>query len=145
MQTDRTHRRGKRRPTARTLICTLAGLMVTQGAALADEPRMPDETPAPLCCGVPPADEVTADQIFGHWVVTKSSIGAPLRSGERVEFRRDGTLGTAHGPCRFAVLRAELAVTCAGRSQSGEVSFVDDTKLIWRLDGREMMFVAPAD
>jgi hypothetical protein len=49
------------------------------------------------------------------------------------------------GPCGFAVLRAELAVSCADRAQSGEVSFVDDTKLIWRLDGREMMFVAPAD
>jgi hypothetical protein len=43
------------------------------------------------------------------------------------------------------VLRAELTITCADKAQSGEVRFEDDTKLIWRHDGKEMIFVAPTD
>lgn len=127
----------------------LAGAMAAVGAeqpSPAADPGTLDETAkSPLCCGVPPRDEVTADQVFGRWAVSKSSAGAPLRPGDRVEFRRDGTLKTARGACRFAVLRAELTVTCADKAQSGEVRFEDDTKLIWRHDGREMIFVAPTD
>jgi hypothetical protein len=126
--------------------------MLIAGAASAQEP-MPAADPgtidegatAPLCCGVPPADETTADQVFGRWVVSKAGAGAPLRQGERVEFRPDGFLSTASGACRFAVLRAELTVTCADATQSGDVRFEDDTKLIWRHDGKEMIFVAPTD
>ena len=115
------------------------------GVAQAGEPGALDEPVGPpLCCGVPPRDEVTADQVFGRWVVSKPGVGQ-LHSGEQLEFRRDGTLNTASGPCRYAVLRAELTVTCADKSRSGEVSFVDDTKMIWRLDGRATMFIAPAD
>jgi hypothetical protein len=98
-----------------------------------------------LCCGVPQRDEVTADQVFGRWVVTYAPVGMPLRTGESVEFRRDGTLATARGACRYAVLRAELSVSCAGRADVGELRYEDDTKLIWRHDGREMIFVAPTD
>jgi hypothetical protein len=43
------------------------------------------------------------------------------------------------------VLRTELTVSCAEKAESGEVRFQDDTKLIWRHDGREMIFVAPTD
>jgi hypothetical protein len=68
-----------------------------------------------------------------------------MRAGERVEFRRDGALNTGRGACRFAVLRAELTVTCADKARSGEVRFQDDTKLIWRHEGKEMIFVAPTD
>ncbi len=131
---------------ARVSACAAILLALGIGAAKADDPRPADEeTRKPLCCGVPPPGEVTADQVFGRWVVTKSGIGAPLRPGERVEFRADGTLNTSRGPCRFAVLRAELTVTCADKAQSGELRFVDDTKLIWRHDGRETLFVAPTD
>jgi hypothetical protein len=131
----------------------LAALLVAGAcAASAEEPMtaadpgtLDESAKSPLCCGVPPADEVTADQVFGRWVVSKSGAGAPLRQGERVEFRRDGFMSTAQGACRFAVLRAELTVTCADKAQSGEVRFEDDTKLIWRHDGKEMIFVAPTD
>jgi hypothetical protein len=88
---------------------------------------------------------VTADQVFGRWVVMHAPIGMPMRAGEKVEFRGDGTLATARGPCRFAVLRAELTVSCAEKAEAGEVRFEDDTTLIWRHDGREMIFVAPTD
>jgi hypothetical protein len=124
----------------------VAAMLMAQGAAQADDPKTLDE-PAkqPHCCGVPPADEVTADQVFGRWVVHKTGVGAPLKPGDRVEFRTDGTFTSASGACRFAVLRAELTVTCADKQRSGEVRFTDDDKLIWRLDGKEMMFVAPTD
>ena len=130
------------------LVCASAAMLLAQGfgAAQADDPRAIEDAPKPrLCCGVPPRDEVTADQVFGRWVVTNTGVGVPFRSGERVEFRADGTIITKRGPCRFAVLRAELTVTCADKAKSGELRFVDDTKLIWRLDGRETMFVAPTD
>ena len=124
----------------------LIGAAAGQSPAPAADPGTLEDTPkSPLCCGVPPADEVTADQVFGRWVVNKVGVGAPLKAGERVEFRPDGTMSTPSGACRFAILRAELTVTCADKSQSGELSFVDDTKLIWRHEGREMIFVAPTD
>ncbi len=129
----------------------LATVMVALGAtAQAEQPFTVGDpaTPipnAPLCCGVPPADEVTADQVVGRWVVSRAAIGMPARGGESVHFRSDGTLTTAHGACRFAILRAELTVTCAGKMETGEVRFEDDTKLIWRHDGRETVFIAPAD
>lgn len=137
--------RGHVRP---ALACGFVATLLANGfgAAHAGEPGALDETTkAPLCCGAPPRDEVTADQVFGRWVVTRAGIGVPLRSGEHVEFRPDGTLTTSRGPCRFAVLRAELTVACADESRTGEVRFVDDTKLLWRLDGREALFIAPTD
>lgn len=112
----------------------------------AADPGTLDETArSPLCCGVPPRDEVTADHIFGRWVVSKAGAGTPMRQGERVAFKRDGSIDTARGACRFAILRAELTVTCADKARAGEVRFEDDTKLIWRHDGKEMIFVAPTD
>ncbi len=124
----------------------LAAIALGVSAAHAGEPGALEETAsAPLCCGVPPRAEVTAHAVFGRWVVSGGIVGAPLRRGERVEFRRDGTLATARGPCRFAILRAELTVSCADKELSGEVRFVDDTKLIWRLEGKQMMLIAPAD
>jgi hypothetical protein len=134
---------------ARKACCALATALVA-GAVHAEQPMtaadpsVPGEG-QPLCCGVPPPDEVTADQVFGRWVVSKPGVGVPMRRGERIEFRNDGTVTTARGVCRFAVLRAELTVTCADKAQSGEIRFEDDTKLIWRHDGKEMIFVAPTD
>lgn len=113
---------------------------------MAADPGTLDETArSPLCCGVPPRDEVTADHVFGRWVVSKAGAGAPMRQGERVEFKRDGSIDTPRGACRFAILRAELTVTCADKARAGELRFEDDTKLIWRHDGKEMIFVAPTD
>jgi len=126
------------------LSATLLALSV--GSARADDAGALDEPAGgPHCCGVPPRDEVTADQVFGRWVVHKTGVGAPMRPGDRVEFRSDGSFTTANGACRFAVLRAELTVTCADQQRSGELRFVDDSKLIWRSDGKETMFVAPTD
>jgi hypothetical protein len=122
-----------------------AASLAEQPIPVADPGTYEDGGQRPLCCGVPPGDEVTADQVFGRWVVTHAPIGMAMRTGERVEFRRDGTLATARGPCRFAVLRAELTVSCADKAEAGEVRLEDDTKLIWRHDGREMIFVAPTD
>lgn len=132
-------------------VVAAAAVLAGTGAALAEQPILvadpgTDEgAQPPLCCGVPSREEVTADQVFGRWVVVHAPIGMPVRAGERVEFRGDGTLATARGPCRFAVLRAELTVSCAEKAEAGEVRFGDDTKLIWRHDGRETIFVAPTD
>ena len=149
MQRGNTALRPNRRRVTPALLFALAATLAATGfvsAAKAAEPGLDDESAkAPLCCGVPPADEVTADQVFGRWVVRNAGIGAPVRPGENVDFRADGTLSTVRGPCRFAVLRAELTVTCAEQSESGEVRFVDDTKIIWRLDGKDLIFIAPAE
>jgi len=149
MQRGNIDQRRNRWRIAPALLCALAATLAAPGfvsAAKAAEPGLDDESAkAPLCCGVPPGDEVTADQVFGRWVVRNAGIGAPVRTGENVDFRADGTLSTARGPCRFAVLRAELTVTCAAKSDSGEVRFVDDTKMIWRLDGKDLIFIAPAE
>lgn len=136
-----------------SILMSIAGafMLAATGAARAEQPVLvadpgTDEgAQPPLCCGVPSRDEVTADQVFGRWVVTHAPIGMPMRAGERVEFRGDGTLATARGACRYAVLRAELTVSCAEKTEAGAVRFEDDTKLIWRHDGREMIFVAPTD
>lgn len=119
--------------------------LAEQAIPVADPGALDEGAQRPFCCGVPPRDEVTANQVFGRWVVIRAPIGMPMRAGERVEFRGDGTLATARGPCRFAVLRAELTVSCAERADVGEVRFEDATTLIWRRDGREMIFVAPTD
>jgi hypothetical protein len=121
-------------------------LSLAEQPILVADPGTPDEgAQRPICCGVPPRDEVTADHVFGRWVVMQAPIGMQMRAGEKVEFRDDGTLATARGACRYAVLRAELTVSCAEKVEAGEVTFEDDTKLIWRHDGREMIFVAPTD
>lgn len=122
-----------------------AASLAEQPISVADPGTLDQGAQAPLCCGAPPRDEVTADQVFGRWVVMQAPIGMPMKAGERVEFRGDGTVATARGPCRFAVLRAELTVSCADKVEAGKVSFEDDSKLIWRHDGREMIFVAPTD
>jgi hypothetical protein len=133
-----------RRGSAPTLAFVLMALTAAPlGSAAAAEPGTLDGAEK-LCCGVPPRDEVTADQVFGRWVVTTPGIGL-LRAGDRIEFRRDGTVSTAAGPCRFAVLRAELTVACAEKSESGPLRFVDDTKLIWRIDGSQATFIVPAE
>jgi hypothetical protein len=124
---------------------TAAASRAEQPTLVADPGTLDAGAQAPLCCGVPRRDEVKADHVFGRWVVMHAPIGMPMSAGEKVEFRRDGTLATARGPCRFAVLRTELTVSCAEKAESGEVRFQDDTKLIWRHDGREMIFVAPTD
>jgi hypothetical protein len=124
---------------------TAAASLAEQPTLVADPGTLDDGARSPHCCGVPPRDEVTADHVFGRWVVTHAPIGMPMRAGESVEFRRDGTLTTPRGPCRFAVLRAELTVSCADRAEAGDIRFEDDTKLIWRHDGREMIFLAPTD
>jgi hypothetical protein len=124
---------------------TVATSLADQPTLVADPGMLGEGAQNPLCCGVPQRDEVTADHVFGRWVVMQAPIGMPMRTGESVEFRRDGTLTTARGPCRFAVLRGELTVSCADRANAGEVRFEDDTKLIWRHDGREMIFLAPTD
>ena len=124
---------------------TAAASLAEQPTLVADPGTLDERAQTPLCCGVPQRDEVTADHVFGRWVVTRAPIGMPMRTGESAEFRRDGTLSTARGPCRFAVLRAELTVSCADKAEAGAVRFEDDTKLIWRHDGREMIFIAPTD
>lgn len=116
-----------------------------QPIPVADPGTLEEGAQRPLCCGVPQRDEVTADHVFGRWVVLRAPLGIPMKAGELVEFHGDGKLATAHGACRFAVLRAELSVSCTDHKQIGEVRFEDDTRLIWRHEGREAIFIAPAD
>ena len=139
------HRRSLRGLLAVAMLGGATASLAERPLPVADPGTLDGSAMPPLCCGVPPRDEVAADQVFGRWIVTHAGIGTPMRAGERVEFRDDGVVNTARGPCRFAILRAELTVSCAGREQSGEIRFEDDTKLIWRHDGREMIFVAPTD
>lgn len=130
---------------AAAAIAAMSSATLAEPVPVAD-PAAPGETaPQPLCCGIPPRGEVTADQVFGRWVVTHAPIGLPMQAGDRVEFRRDGALATAHGVCRFAVLRAELTIGCAAGDVTGDVRFDGDDKLIWRHDGSEAVFLSPAD
>ena len=95
----------------RALCC--AGFALPLAPVLAADPGEP--AAQPLCCGVPPRDEATADHVFGRWIVTEAGIGAPLREGQQLEFRRDGRLDTnaRKGMCRYSILRAELTIACA--------------------------------
>lgn len=123
-----------------------AGSALPEGPIAAADPGARDENAQqPPCCGVPPRGEAAADHVFGRWVVLRAGIGTPMRAGDRVEFRDDGRLETPRGVCRFAVLRAELTIACAGRSEIGDLRFEDDTKLIWRHDGGETIFLAPSN
>lgn len=117
-----------------------AGLTGFAPAFAADPSSSPDNQ---ACCGVPPRSEVTADHVFGRWVVMRAPIGMGLRPGDTVEFRRDGTVSGHDGPCRFAVLRAEMTIDCAEQNRSGAAELVDDTKLLWRQDGNTAVFIAP--
>lgn len=119
--------------------------LAEQPVLVADPTTFDDGTLAPRCCGGPMPGEVSADQVFGRWFVSRAPAGQALRAGDRVEFRGDGALATAHGVCRFAVLRAELTVGCDDGAVSGDVRFDGDDKLIWRHAGGETVFVAPAD
>jgi hypothetical protein len=138
---------------AAAFIAAITGFVPTR----AGEPER--STEEPLCCGVPPAGEVRADHVFGRWVVMRAGIGAPVRAGDQMEFLADGTVKIGNRLCRYAVLRAELSLSCAdevptakteseGRPPSavrGDLRFVDDTKLIWRLDAKSSVHIAPAD
>lgn len=130
---------------AAALVLFAAGAARAEQPVLVADPGTDEGAGPPLCCGLPSRDEVTADQVFGRWVVMHAPVGMPIKTAEKVEFRDDGVLATARGACRYAVLRAELTVSCAEKADVGEVRFEDDTKLIWRHDGREMIFVAPTD
>lgn len=122
-----------------------AAALAEQPIPAADPGTLEENARQPLCCGVPPRAEATADHVFGRWVVLRAGIGAPMHAGEQVEFRDDGGLATPRGLCRFAVLRAELTIECAGNSNVGDMRFEDDTKMIWRHEGRETIFIAPAN
>lgn len=104
-----------------------------------------DPAAQPLCCAVPPRDEATADHVVGRWVVLEAGIGAPVREGQRLEFRRDGALTTTLGACRYSILRAELTVACAGGTRQGRLEFIDDDKVVWRVEGEAPVTIAPVD
>ncbi len=89
----------------------------------------------PLCCAVPPRDEATADHLVGRWVVIEAAPGAPFQHGQRLVFRRDGAVASAIGICRYSILRAELTVVCPDGTRQGTLEFVDDDKVVWRVEG----------
>ncbi|MCW5771596.1 MAG: hypothetical protein KIT16_08180 [Rhodospirillaceae bacterium] len=130
----------------------IAGLTGFAPAFAADPSEQGDDPP---CCGAPSRDEVTADQVFGRWVVMRAPIGMGVRPGDIVEFRpdgtvhdgaiRDGSVGAYRGACRFAILRAEMTLACADNTHSGMATFDGDNKLIWRQDGNTAVFIAPVD
>ena len=130
---------------AAAFLVAMTGFAPTRAA----EPGLADK---PTCCGVPPRGEVTADHVFGRWVVMRAGVGSPLRVGDQVDFRTDGTVTVGIRVCRYAVLRAELTVNCgpgadtgaAPVSAGGEVR-LDDNKLLWRLDEKSTVYIAPAD
>lgn len=99
----------------------------------------PAETAEPsrekLCCAVPSGDEAPADHMIGQWRVTESHHGMPLQMGDRVTFRRDGTMAGASGICRYAMLRGELTVSCANCTRQGTLEFLDDDRAVWHVDG----------
>jgi hypothetical protein len=98
-------------------------------AETADPPR------EKLCCAVPSGDEAPADHMIGQWQVTDSRAGLPLRKGERITFRRDGTMAGSSGTCRYAMLRGELTVSCGDETRQGTLQFLDDDKAVWHVDG----------
>lgn len=95
----------------------------------------PDPPAQKLCCAVPSGDEAPADHMVGRWRVTESRPGMPMRQGEQVTFRRDGTMAGSSGTCRYTMLRGELTVSCPAGTQQGTLEFLDDDKAVWHLDG----------
>ncbi len=114
--------------------------------ALAADPEAAPGAAPPLDRREPlqPRD-VTADQVFGNWVVRNAGIGTGLEKGERVAFRNDGTFDSRSGLCRFAILRAELTIACHDGIRSGDVEFVSDERILWRVDGASPVVIVPAD
>ena len=130
---------------AAALVVAMTGFAPTRAAE-------PERAGEPLCCGVPLQGEVTADHVFGRWVVMRAAIDSPLRTGDRIEFRADGTVTIGLRACRYAVLRAELTLSCAEDTETGAAPAnvrgevrIDDNKLLWRLDAKSTVHIAPAD
>jgi hypothetical protein len=99
----------------------------------------------PLCCAVPPREEATADHLVGRWVVTEAAPGAPVREGQRLAFRRDGAVTSALGACRYSILRGELTVVCPNGTRQGTIEFVDDDKVVWRVEGEAPVTIETAE
>lgn len=120
-----------------------AAFAAFQAPAVAADPG--DPVAQPLCCAVPPRDEATADHVVGRWVVTEAGVGAPVRPGQRLTFGRDGAVTTSLGACRYAILRAELTLTCPFGTTLGELEFVDEETVIWRVEGQPPITITPAE
>ena len=101
----------------------------------------PDPPAQNLCCGVPSGDEAPADHMVGRWRVTESRPGVPMRQGEQVTFRRDGTMAGSSGTCRYTMLRGELTVSCPSGTRQGTLEFLDDDKAVWHLDGERAVTI----
>jgi len=99
----------------------------------------------PLCCAVPPREEATADHLVGRWVVTEAAPGAPVKPGQRLAFRRDGAVTSALGTCSYSILRAELTVVCPNGTRQGTLEFVDDDKVVWRVEGEAPVTIETAE
>ena len=104
-----------------------------------------EPAPQPLCCAVPPREEATADHLVGRWVVTESAPGAPVRPGQRLAFSRDGAVSSALGACRYSILRAELTVVCPHGTRQGTLEFLDDDKIVWRVEGEAPVTLETAE
>jgi hypothetical protein len=112
--------------------------------AFAAEPEMDRTAPRP-CCGAPLRGELTADQMVGRWIVLRAGIDTGLKPGEKVRFRRDGSMITHAGACRFAILREELTVACDRATRSGDAHFIDDNRVLWRQGPDSVLFMAPVE
>ncbi len=99
----------------------------------------------PLCCAVPPREEATADHLVGRWVVTEAAPGAPVREGQRLAFSRDGAVTSTLAVCRYSLLRAELTVVCPNGTRQGTLEFVDDDKVVWRVEGEAPVTIETAE
>ena len=123
------------KPTWRFLLPLAGALLAIAAAAPSASAQSGQPAVQPLCCGVPPGDEARADHMIGQWRVTEAQSGMPMREGERVTFRRDGTMAGSSGTCRYTMLRGELTVTCPSGTRQGTLEFLDDDKAVWRIDG----------
>jgi len=123
-------------------LCAAAFVALQSPAAAADPG---DPAAKPLCCAVPPRDEATADHVVGRWIVTEAGEGAPVKPGQRLVFGRDGAVTTSLGACRYAILRGELTLTCSFGTSQGELEFVDEETVVWRVEGQEPVTITPAD
>lgn len=120
-------------------VAIFAGLVLAGNNARAVEPRYAQ----PVADANPGQrdEHISADLVFGRWIVARADTPYAGTPGTAVEFRHDGTVRLADRPCRFAVLAGEMAAHCGGIVRTGDLHFADEQTLIWSLDGETIVLV----
>ncbi len=141
----RPSRAARRRAVVRMALAAAAGVAIFAGIVMAgNNARAAEPRYAQPVADANPGqrdEHISADLVFGRWIVAKADTTYAGAPGAAVEFRSDGTVRLADRQCRFAVLAGEMAAHCGGIVRTGDLHFADEQTLIWSLDGETIVLV----